>query len=207
MPLPRRSIFLLACFVLHFALVGLVCLHETFWLLEQRLTVVGDTFAAGWRELDTLPTALLGNGSFAGNPLRQTVATYTNATGIEAGYGYFAPNVPATHALVFECHYSDGRVDYQTSSVRGEDAQLRLTSLVEQIGRTDNQEWRDALVKMLAHSTWQRHPDAVTVRAFFGSITPPTAAEYRAGKRERTFDCLYVYDFRRGESKTAPLPP
>lgn len=207
MPMPRRYIFLLTCFALHFSLVGLICLHETLWLLENRLTVLGDTFAGGWLTLDKVPQAILGASSAARNPWREAIATYTNATGIEVGYGYFAPNVPTTHALVFECHYADGRVDYQTPAVGGGEAQLRLTSLIEQIARTDFAPWREELIKRLARSTWQRHPDATTVRAFFGSVTPPTAAEYRAGQRKRTFDCLYVYDFRRRDAKTAPLPP
>jgi hypothetical protein len=207
LPMPRRYYFLLPWVVLHFAFVGLVCLHETLWLLEQRLTIVGDTFTAGWRALDKLPNAILGPDAGARNPWRVAIATYSNATGIEVGYGYFAPNVPTTHALVFECHYPDGRVDYQTPTVADEEARLRLTSLIEEIARTDFAPWREELMKCLARSTWQRHPDAIAIRAFLGSVTPPTAAQYRAGRRERTFDCLYVYDLRRGESKALPYPP
>ncbi len=202
----RRNVYL-ACFAFHFALVGLVCLHETLWLLERRLTIAPVAFGRVWGILDKIPEILLEGDSADRGALRQALATYTNASGIEVGYGYFAPNVPETHALVFECHYSDGRVDYQVPMVRGEEAQLRLTSLIEQIARTDFAPWREELIKRLARSTWQRHPDAMTVRAFFGAITPPTAAEYGAGKRERTFDCLYVYDFGRADSETAPVQP
>jgi hypothetical protein len=205
--MPRRYYFLLSWALLHFSLVGLVCLHETLWLFEQRLTVAGDTFAAGWRVLDKLPAAILGDGAGARNPWREAIATYSNASGIEVGYGYFAPNVPITHALVFECHYPDDRVDYQTAAIGGEEAQLRLTSLIEQVARTDFAPWREELIKRLARSAWQRHPDATAIRAFLGSVTPPTAAQYRAGRRERTFDCLYVYDIQRGEPKALPLPP
>jgi len=205
--MPRRYYFLLAWVVLHFALVGLVCLHETLWLLEQRLTVAGDTFAPGWRALDKLPDAILGGDAGARNLWREAIATYSNATGIEVGYGYFAPNVPTTHALVFECHYPDDRVDYQTPAVGGVEAQLRLTSLIEQIARSNSGSWREELIKRLARSTWQQHPDATAIRAFLGSVTSPTAAQYRAGRRERTFDCLYVYDFRRGASKARQLAP
>ncbi len=163
--------------------------------------MVPPKFDGVWKVLDKAPSAFLeDSGPNSGPSIRRAVATYVNATGIEVGYGYFAPNIPATHALVFECHYSDGHVDYQTPTVRGEAAQLRLTTLIEQIGRTDYDRWRIELIKLLAHSTWQRHPDAVSLRAFFGTVTPPTAAEYRAGKQERVFNCLYVYDFRREAS-------
>ena len=119
--MPRRYYFLLSWALLHFSLIGLVCLHETLWLLEQRLTIAGDTFAAGWRALDKLPAAILGDGAGTRNPWREAIATYSNASGIEVGYGYFAPNVPITHALVFEFHYPDDRVDYQTAAIGGEE--------------------------------------------------------------------------------------
>ncbi|MDQ3199412.1 MAG: hypothetical protein M3Q46_09560, partial [Verrucomicrobiota bacterium] len=145
----------------------------------------------------------LGGRSWAGHAL----ATYTNVSGIEAGYGYFAPNVPKTHALVFECRYSDGRVEYETPALAGEEEQLRLSSLVEEIGRTDHDAWREALVRMLVRSTWRRYPEVVSIRAFLGSIAPPTVEEYSAGKRERTFRCLYVYDFGRDQPVAAKPTP
>jgi hypothetical protein len=92
-------------------------------------------------------------------------------------------------------------VDYQRPEVRGDAAQLRLTTLIEQIGRTDYDPWRIELIKLLAQSTWREHHDTVWLRAFFGTVIPPTVREYRAGKQERTFHCLYVYDFRRETSK------
>ena len=73
--------------------------------------------------------------------------------------------------------------------------QLRLTSLIEQIGRTDYDDWRNELIRRLARSTWQQHPTAISIRGFFGSVTPPTLNAYRSGKNERRFTCQYVYDF------------
>ncbi len=141
-------------------------------------------------------------GSSSRNLWKIVVATYTNAAGIEVGYGYFAPNIPAASALVFECHYPDGRVEYEKPNLQGEAGQFRVSTLVDQIDRTDYDRWRIALIKLLARSTWKRHPDAVMLRAFFGKISPPTMAEYGAGKREETFTCLYVYDFRRETSES-----
>lgn len=192
----NRQDFFLACFVGHLALIALVCLHESSWLLEHGLTVVPATSSSVWQKLDAIPTAILGENLAATNPYRRAILTYTNATGIEVGYGYFAPNVPETHALVFECHYADGHVEYQSAAVRSEEAMLRLTSLVEQIGRTDYDPWREELVRRLARSTWQRHPGVVLVRALLCSVTSPTIADYRAGKRKRTFKCLHVYEFK-----------
>jgi hypothetical protein len=122
----------LACLLLHFTLIGTVCVHETLWLLKEHVATIPLVRPAVWETLDKVPGAILGNGLQPRNLWREALATYTNALGIEVGYGYFAPNIPATHALVFECHYPDGRVDYEKPTVRGKAAQLRLTTLIEQ---------------------------------------------------------------------------
>jgi hypothetical protein len=49
--------------------------------------------------------------------LSRAIATYINVTGIEVGYGYFAPNVPETHALVFELSFPDGHLEYESPFV------------------------------------------------------------------------------------------
>jgi hypothetical protein len=202
----RRHVFL-ACALPHLALVALVCLHETFWLLDHGLTVVPPSQAGLWQKLDFIPRAVLGDELAATNPFRRAILTYSNAAGIEVGYGYFAPNVPETHALVFECHYADGHVDYRTAAVRSEEGDLRLTSLIEQIGRTDYDRWRQELVKRLARPAWQSDPGVVSVRGLFGIVISPTIDEYRAGKQKQTFKCLHVYEFkvdRSTQTLTAP---
>lgn len=187
----------LAFLVVHLTLVIVVSAHDTLWLLKRGVMSLSSVRAPVWAALDRLPEEILGSQLSSRHPWRQAVSTYTNAAGIEVGYGYFAPNIPATYALVFEWHYADGRVEYEQPSARGEAGQLRLTTLVEQIGRVDYDRWRNALIKLLADSTWQKHPKATSVRAFFGTISPPTLGEFRAGKRERTFTCLYVYGLQR----------
>lgn len=194
-PLPR--LLYSGWFFLHILLVSLVCIHESLWLVSKQLTLA-PTFAEGLcKRIDRVPATILGDNLHSGNFFREAIATYTNATGIETGYGFFAPNVPETHALVFELHYADGHVDYDAPFAGSQEGELRLTSLIEQIGRTDYNPWRNELVRRLAHSIWQRHPTAVSIRAFFGSVTPPTLTDYRSGKTARTFTCQYVYDFKR----------
>ncbi len=202
----RRNGYL-AWFAFHFILIAAVCAHETMWLLQKHTALFSIAPTVVWEKLDTVPAAILGDGLDSRNPWRRVVATYVHAAGIEAGYGYFAPNVPEPHALVFEFRYADGRVAFQRPTVRSAEAGLRLTSLIEQIGRTDYDKWRDELVTMLASAAWKQHPRAISVRAFFGSIKPPTVAEYCAGKTERTFKCLYIYDFAPGQRKGTRSTP
>ena len=116
--------------------------------------------------------------------MHEALATYAQVAGIEAGYGYFAPNVPGGYRLVFELHYSDGRVEYELPSVRSAAAGLRIAGLLDSIGRTPSDALRELLVKTLAQSVWREHPDVQSVRAIFGSIRLPSVREFTEGKRE-----------------------
>jgi len=180
-------------FFLHLLLVGLICIHETGWLIGKQLTIVLGVSSRFSKA--NVPGTLPGTNLPPNNVLRQILNTYTNVAGIEVGYGYFAPNVSETHALVFEIRYPDGHLEYEAPLVGSHEGDLRLTSLIEQIGRTESDPWRNELIRRLARSTWQRHPHAVSIRGFFGSVTPPTLATYRSGKNKRVFNCQYVYDF------------
>jgi hypothetical protein len=124
--------------------------------------------------------------------------------GIERAYGYFAPNVPVGYKLVFELHYSDGRVDYEIPSGNTAAADLRIAALLDEIGRTRVNALREYLVKMLARSTWREHPNVKTMRAIFGSRNLPSIDEFERGARE-SYEFLYAYDFSRGE-EPADLP-
>jgi hypothetical protein len=180
--------------VLHLVLVAFVCLHETAWLVGKELTIL----PGGWlRSGQTHQVAErpAGQKGAPDNFFRQVLNTYTNLTGIEVGYGYFAPNISETHALVFELRYPDGHLEYETPLAGSHEGELRLTSLIEQIGRTESEPWRNELIRRLARSAWKQHPNAISIRAFFGSVTPPTLEAYRSGKNERIFTCQYLYDF------------
>lgn len=196
----RRHAFL-ACLLAHLTLIVAVCAHDTFWLLTRGVASVPNVSGSFWEKWDKVPRSILAADSHPRNLWNRAVATYTNYAGIEVGYGYFAPNIPAASALVFEFHYPDGTVEYETPNLEGAAGQFRVSTLVGQIGQTDYERWRIALIKLLSGSAWRRHPEAMSLRVFFGRIDPPTIAEYRAGKRERTFTCLSVYEIRRETSQ------
>lgn len=151
-------------------------------------------------------SAALGQRLAASNPVRQALATYLHITGIESGYGYFAPNVPGSYKLVFELHYPDGRVEYELPRVNRAAAGLRLAGLLDQIGRTKYDALREILVKMLAQSLWREHPDVKTIRAVFGSIRLPSVSEFEHGKRE-SYEFLYAYDFSLRDGPGEPENP
>jgi hypothetical protein len=180
---------------LHLLLFALVCARETAWLVGKQLTILPGATAHFWKDIEKGQRTITGDNLPSDNVLRQIVNTYTNIAGIEVGYGYFAPNVSETHALVFELRYPDEHLEYAVPVIGSHEGGLRVTGLIEQIGRTESDPWRNELIRRLARSTWQRNPEAISIRGFFGSVTPPTVTAYKSGKNERIFTCRYVYDF------------
>ena len=122
------------------------------------------------------------------------MATYLNVAGIEAGYGFFAPNVAGGCKLVFELHYPDGRVEYEVPAVSSDASGLRVATLLDKIGRPQNASLREVMIRMLSESTWREHSDAAMIRAIFGSVKLPNVAEFEQGVRESN-EFLYAYDF------------
>jgi hypothetical protein len=181
-------------FGLHFLLIVSFSCRETLRLVAQGPTIFPASFKTFSHKAETAVSVALGQHLAASNPIRQAIATYLHLAGIETGYGYFAPNVPGSYRLVFELHYSDGRVEYELPSVSSAAAGLRIAGLLDTIGRTPYDVLREHLVKTLARSVWRKHPDVKTVRAVFGSVNLPTASEFEHGKRE-SYQFLYAYDF------------
>lgn len=182
-------------FALHFFLIAVVCLRDTFSSLAEGTSIPTRSPTELWDQAEAIASAALGERLPAANPLRQGLAAYENCAGIESGYGYFAPSVPSSCKLVFELHYPDGRVDYELPHVGGAAAGYRMATLLDNIQHLRYAPLREAIVKSLVYSIWQDHPDAIRVRAIFGVVNLPGPAEFRAGKRE-SYDELYSYDFR-----------
>jgi len=183
-----------AWFALHFLLIVSFSCRNTLQLVVHGPTILPSSLKSFSRRAVSVADATLGQHLAASNPIRQTLATYLHIAGIEAGYGYFAPNVPGSYKLVFELHYPDGRVEYELPSVSSAAAGLRIAGLLDKIGRTQYDVLREHLVKMLALSIWREHPEVKTIRAVFGSIRLPSVSEFERGKRE-SYEFLYAYDF------------
>ena len=190
----RQKPVYLACFLLHFLLIVTVSSCETLWLIARGLTIFPSSFKSYVPTAGTEAATVSGQNLATLNPLRRAFATYLHVAGIERGYGYFAPNVPAGYKLIFELHYPDGKVAYRLPRVHSAAAGLRLAGLLDEIGRTRYDPLREYLVKMLARPVWREHPDATTITAVFGSINLPSVNEFEHGARE-SYQFLYAYDF------------
>lgn len=196
----------LTCFLAHFLLVSTVCCRETLWLIAQGLTILPGSTNGSWHKIGELAGAALGQHLAISSPVRQGLAAYLHLAGIETGYGFFAPNVPAGYKLVFELHYPDGQVEYELPRVRGAAAELRLAGLLDLIGARRYEPLRELMIKMLAHAVWREHPKAIMIRAIFGSLNPPKLAEFEAGKNA-SYEFLYSYDFTLGDEAPQSSKP
>jgi hypothetical protein len=190
----RQKYVYVAWLVLHFLLIISVSCRETLRLIAQGPTILPSSFKSYSQKAESALSGALGQHLTASSPVRQALATYLHISGIEASYGYFAPNVPGSYKLVFELDYPDGRVEYELPSVSSAAAAFRIAGLLDNIGRTRSDPLRERLVKMMAQSMWREHPDVKTVRAIFGSISLPSVTEFEHGKR-KSYEFLYAYDF------------
>jgi hypothetical protein len=183
-----------AWFGIHFFLVTAVCLAGVFWLIAEGSTILPSTWDKYARKAELVASWCLGKEANASNSVRLAIATYLHAAGIQAGYTFFAPNVPSHHRLALELFYDDGRVEYESPRVRSGAAALRLDSLLDRLAEERYEPVREVLVKRLAFSVWREHPEVKKVRATFGSVNPPDIDEFEQGKTE-TFLPMFSFDF------------
>ena len=202
----RQKRVYLACFILHFLLITAISCRDTLWLVAHKLTILPWALSGPAEKAASIASGALGQNLALSNPVRYALLAYLHIAGIERGYGYFAPNVPGSYKLVFELHYRDGRVDYELPRVNSAAAGLRVAGLLDEIGRTRHDALREYMVKMLAYSTWNEHPNASKIRAVFGAVTLPSVTAFERGEKE-SYEFLYAYDFSRLEASDESTTP
>ena len=193
MTLSKKRLYL-AGLALQLFFVITVSSRDTFWLLSTSRTVFPESSKNLWRRAEQVASTPLGQPLLRSNPVRQILTEYLHLSGIEVGYGFFAPSVANSYKLVFELRFPDGRVEYELPRVSNAASVLRVAGLLDTIGRTRSEAFRQTMVRMLADSVWREHGDATMIRAIFGSVILPSAPEFARGKRE-SYQFLYAYDF------------
>ncbi|MGB9474676.1 MAG: hypothetical protein WCE87_06345 [Candidatus Udaeobacter sp.] len=183
-----------AWFAGHFFLITAVCAAGIFSLVAQGSTILPSALDGCARKAELVAAFVLGKEAVASSPVRQGIATYLHAAGIQAGYSFFAPNIPGYHKLTLELYYADGRVEYESPHVSGKAAGLRLTSLLDRLADERYEPLREVVVKMLALSVWRERPEVKKIRATFGTVTSPDIGDFEHGKGE-SFQPMFSYDF------------
>jgi hypothetical protein len=190
-----------AWFVVHFSLITAVCFAGVFSLIAAGSTVLPSALDKCAGKAELIATFFLGKEATAYSPVRRGIATYLHAAGIEAGYTFFAPNVPGYHKLTFELYYEDGRVEYESPHVRGKAAALRLDSLLDRLADNRYEPLREVVVKMLAFSVWRERRNVKKIRATFGAVSPPDISDFEQGKGE-SFRPMFSYDLSLRDDET-----
>jgi len=183
-----------AWFVIHFFLVTAVCFAGIFSLVAENATMLSTPLREYARSAELVAALVLGKQAAASNPVRRGIAAYLHAAGIQAGYSFFAPNVPDYHKLTLELYYEDGHVEYESPHVGGRATALRLDSLLSRLADARYEPLREVVVKMLALSVWQERPDVKKIRATFGAVSLPSISDFEHGKGE-SFQPMFGYDF------------
>ena len=183
-----------AWFVVHFFIITAVCFAGVFSLIAAGSTVLPSALDKYARKAELIATFFLGKEATAYSPVRRGIATYLHAAGIEAGYTFFAPNIPGYHKLTLELYYADGRVEYESPHMSGKAAGLRLDSLLDRLADNRYEPIREVVVKMLALSVWRERPEVKKIRATFRAVTPPGISDFEHGKGE-TLQPMFSYDF------------
>src|SRR6266480_852671 len=183
-----------AWFGVHFFLITAVCFAGVFSLIAEGATILPSALNNGARKAELVAAWPLGKEAAPSSSVRRGIATYLHAAGIQAGYTFFAPNIPGYHKLTFELYYEDGRVEYAPPHVSGNAAALRLDSLLDRLADQRYEPIREVVVKMLALSVWRERPDVKKIRATFGAVSPPDISDYENGKDE-SFQPMFSYDF------------
>jgi len=183
-----------AWFVVHFFLITAVCFAGIFSLIAEGTTILPSGLEKCARRAELIAAFALGKEAAPSNSLRQGIATYLHAAGIQAGYSFFAPNIPDYHKLTLELYYEDGRVEYESPHLSSRAAALRLDSLLGKLADERYEPLREVVVKMLALSVWRERPDVKKIRATFGAVNPPGITDFEHGKGE-SFQPMFTYDF------------
>ena len=195
-----RRAFVSVVFGIHLLLVVSVSIRRTGWLIRSGLTVVPWSTAAA----KSVPEDGARNrGDKA--PVRNVVVTYLHLTGIEAAYGYFAPNIPRSYALVVDVHSPDGEIERVPLTFAGHEESLRWSSLLDYIGHIAAPEIREVILKLIAHSVRSLYPQAMTIRLTLEKLSIPAPKDFQKGQRE-SHETVAAYDFTFATVPSAPAP-
>jgi hypothetical protein len=184
----------MACLAAYLCLIVAVCLRDTCSIFATSPTIFPAGMNEFWEEGEQSSAALLGQRLDHSNWFRNALIVFLQTAGIEAGYGFFAPNVPSNYKLVFELSYPDGHTEYDIPRVSSSAVGLRFAGLLDQLAEVNYAPLRATMMKIVTYSVWQEHPKASAIRAYFGRARLPTPTEFERGDKG-SYDLLFSYDF------------
>ena len=143
------------------------------------------------------------------NPLADTAALYTAASGADSGYGFFAPGVAAQVRTKYYLMDKDGNIWSGDLNIgNNSEANLRFTNASSMLMTVEGDYHKHNIYKSLAAMIAKKHPQAeyVEVELQIYAIDRsaqetdfPTMAEYRDGKRPQWLPVSEPLVFHRSE--------
>jgi hypothetical protein len=155
------------------------------------------------RSIEHISDEALGRTLPVQNVVRQTTSSYMHCAGLDAGYSFFAPNVPDSYKVVFEISDSEGNKYYDLPHISRRATAVRLATVLGYIGRNNSETLRELMLKMLTIPIAREYPAAQSIRTIFGYIEEPTIAEARDGHKE-SYRVICAFDFRLSGSGSKP---
>lgn len=126
----------------------------------------------------------------------ELLVTYLHCAGIEGAYGFFAPNVPESYTLALQFEYPDGHVEEDWPGAESKAGGLRLSSLLDKIGRSDSEQFQRVFIKMLTLNVWRTHQQAIAGKALLAKIKLRSPTDERID-RKSVYEIVRVYSFSR----------
>lgn len=192
-----KSRWFVAWFPFHLLLIVAVSVRELLAVILLGLTVLPSEILPRSHSSNS-PSSPLESHRFKVTGT-QLLLGYLHCTGIEGGYGFFAPNFSTGYRLTFELHHVDGRTDTELPHVRSHAAGLRMTSLLDRIGQEESEKMREVLIRLLVLDEYRLHPDVDYIRAIFQSVSA-TDPKKLVGVGQSEF--RRIYDYRRNEGSS-----
>jgi hypothetical protein len=193
----RRGVYLAWC-ACHFALILAVSADGLYSLIADGLTIIpvhrdkGRLQETAWATARRQPAV---------NQFRELLVTYLHCAGIEGAYEFFAPNVPESYTLALQFEYPDGHVEEDWPGAESKAGGMRLSSLLDKIGRSDSEQFQRVFIKMLTLNVWRAHQQATAGKAVLAKMKLHAATAERIDNKA-VYEIVRVYRFSRaGDSQ------
>lgn len=185
---------------LHLSFVLLTALRSLCWALQQSPTFLPPSTNSLLKAGEGFLDRLTGETLEQGNPFHDLSLTYLHASGIETGYGFFAPNVPDNYKVVFELTYNDGQKQIVLPEVANAAMGLRLVNFLDNLSQYRDPGLHQLFAQVLAAATLRQHPGAISVRVVFGRAYLPNR-ETGYARRGESYEASTVYEFGFGSAQ------
>ena len=126
----------------------------------------------------------------------ETVSLYSEISGTNTGYGFFAPDLPSSTIVEFEITDTTGYKYIVPTLLNTREGMERFKSGIDFFKQFEN--FREVIMRSWALRVFEQHPDAKYVTVVIKREDLPSIAQYKKGKRTKQTE-LFKYNFSLNE--------